>query len=105
MGFPSPALDYAESRMSLQTICMTNDSGILDTDAGVAIIEPVIKKRDGDVLLILSGGRTQFARLAGSVLVVEDGETIEGEDMEEVEVLGRVTFFINRAADDGYPCI
>ncbi|MGC0653175.1 hypothetical protein ACPL3T_13510, partial [Escherichia coli] len=51
------------------------------------------------VLLILSGGRTQFARVMGRALITDDGEAIEGEE-EEVEVLGRVTFFINSALQD-----
>ncbi|HCJ6005024.1 TPA: hypothetical protein NU529_004716 [Escherichia coli] len=52
-------------------------------------------------LLILSGGRTQFAKLRGRALITDDGEAIEGEDAEEVEVLGRVTLFINSVIDDG----
>ena len=36
----------------------------------------------------------------GKSLITDDGEAIEGNALEEVEVLGRVTFFINRASDD-----
>lgn len=40
----------------------------------------------------------------GRALICDDGEAIEGEAAEEVEVLGRVSFFINRAFnDDGCP--
>jgi len=49
----------------------------------------------GQTLLILSGGRTQFAKLRGRTLITDDGEAIEGAAAEEVEVMGRVTFFIN----------
>ncbi|EOZ4716408.1 hypothetical protein ACQRMG_003005, partial [Enterobacter hormaechei] len=52
------------------------------------------------VLLILSGGRTQFARVMGRALICDDGEAIEGEAAEEVEVMGRVTFFINSVMQD-----
>jgi len=55
---------------------------------------------EGLVLLILSGGRTQFARVMGRALITDDGEAIEGAASEEVEVLGRVTFFINSTDDD-----
>ncbi|WP_391488466.1 hypothetical protein [Leclercia tamurae] len=51
--------------------------------------------------MILSGGQTQFARFMGKALITEDGEAIEGAAAEEVEAMGRVTFFINSAADDG----
>ena len=70
---------------------------------GFAIIEPVVNKTPGDVLLILSDGHTQFAKLMGRALITDDGEAIEGAALEQIEVLGRVTFFINRAIDDGLP--
>jgi len=39
----------------------------------------------------------------GKTLIFNDGETMEGSAAEEVEVLGRVTYFINRAAGDECP--
>jgi hypothetical protein len=48
----------------------------------------------------LSGARTQFAKLRGKALITEDGEAIEVAAAEEVEVMGRVTFFINSAMED-----
>lgn len=36
----------------------------------------------------------------GRALICDDGEAIEGEAAEEVEVMGRVTFFINSAIED-----
>jgi len=76
---------------------MTGDSRIVETADGYAIIEPVHRLRDGEVLLILIGGSTQFAKMQGRALITSDGEAIEGEAMEEAEVMGRVTYFINRA--------
>lgn len=101
MGFVSPATDYVEQRLSPVSICTTNESRILETSIGFAVIEPVSQLVQGQVLLILSGGRSQFAKLRGKGLITEDGEAIEGAATEEVEVMGRVTFFINSAADDG----
>lgn len=97
MGFPSPAMDFIEQRLSPASVCMTGDSRIVETADGYAIIEPVHRLRNGEVLLILMGGRTQFAKLQGRALITSDGEAIEGEAMEEAEVMGRVTYFINRA--------
>ena len=65
MGFPSPATDYIEQRVTPASVCMTPDSRILETSAGYAIIVPVTRPQQGDALLILSGGRTQFAKLGG----------------------------------------
>ncbi|ELR0646071.1 hypothetical protein R3J16_002017 [Enterobacter hormaechei] len=106
MGFASPANDYVERQLSPEVICnMGAESRVLETDVGFAIIEPATKKTPGDVLLILCDGHTQFARLMGKSLITDDGEAIEGSALQEVEVLGRVTFFINRAIDDGLPVI
>ena len=105
MGFVSPATDYVERRLCPETICGIGiDSRILETSSGFAVIEPVTRLVQGQVLLILSGGQTQFARFLGKALITEDGEALEGDAAEEVEVMGRVTFFINSTeADDEYP--
>lgn len=102
MGFPSPAGDYVEQRLTQERICGVGvDTRILETLSGFAVIEPCTRLVQNQVLLILSGGRTQFARVMGRTLITDDGEAIEGEEAEEVEVLGRVTFFINSALQDG----
>ncbi|UAN38777.1 hypothetical protein [Enterobacter asburiae] len=104
MGFPSPAMDYVEQQLSPSILCNIGaDSRVLETDIGFAVIEPVVKKTLGDVLLILCDGHTQFAKLMGDALITNDGEAIEGFALEDVEVLGRVTFFINRVISDDYP--
>ncbi|MDH0063164.1 hypothetical protein [Leclercia adecarboxylata] len=104
MGFVSPATDYVERRLCPETICSIGiDSRILETSSGFAVIEPVTRLVQGQVLLILSGGQTQFARFLGKALITEDGEAIEGDAAEEVEVLGRVTFFINSTGADDRP--
>jgi len=101
MAFASPANDYVESRLSPETICNIGiDSRILETSSGFAVIEPVTQLVQNQVLLILSGGRTQFARVMGRALITDDGEAIEGSAAEEVEVMGRVTYFINSAIED-----
>ncbi len=106
MGFPSPGTDYVERRLTPAILCnMGANSRVLETDVGFAVIEPATKKTLGDVLLILCDGHTQFAKLMGKALITDDGEAIEGAALEEVEVLGRVTFFINRALDDDCPAI
>ncbi len=105
MGFPSPASDYIETRLTPERICGVGiDSRILETSSGFAVIEPCTRLVQNQVLLILSGGRTQFARVMVRALITDEGEAIEGTAAEEVEVLGRVTFFINSTdADDESP--
>lgn len=105
MGFVSPAGDYIERRLNPEDMLTTDQSRIIETATGYAVIEPVTKLSQGQVLLILSGGFTQFAKLQGRSLITDDGEAIEGEAVGEVEVMGKVTFFINRTfyEDNGSP--
>jgi len=91
MGFVSPATDYIEQRLSPASICTTNESRIMETSTGFAVIEPVSRMVQGQVLLILSGGMTQFAKLRGKALITEDGEAIEGAAAEEIEVMDKLS--------------
>ena len=88
MAFASPANDYVESRLTPEKICGVGiDTQILDTSTGFAVIEPVSQLVNGQVLLVLSGGRTQFAWVMGKSLIFNDGETMEGSAAEEVNGL------------------
>ncbi|HED4287859.1 TPA: hypothetical protein R4306_004937 [Klebsiella pneumoniae] len=40
------------------------------------------------------GGGTELAKLRGRSLITEDGEAIEGEALDDVSVIGVVTFTI-----------
>ena len=103
MGFPSPSMDFIEQRLSPTSICTTPDSRIIETAEGYTVIEPVTRLNAGQVLLILCDGHTQLAKLQGKSLINGDGEAIEGEALSDIEVMGRVTFFINRATEDNRP--
>ncbi|MDZ6239459.1 hypothetical protein ACMWHH_08145 [Klebsiella pneumoniae] len=45
-------------------------------------------------VLIQHGGGTELATLRGKSLITEDGEAIEGEALDDVNVIGVVTFTI-----------
>lgn len=104
MGFPSPAADYIGRRLTVDMICgISMNSRVLETSEGYAVIDVSLNARQGDTLAVLADGEMQFVKLAGRALISEDGEAIEGNALEEVEVIGRVTFFINRVKDGDYP--
>ncbi|EFB5405117.1 hypothetical protein HEN05_010040 [Escherichia coli] len=104
MGFPSPAADYVSQRMTPELICGVGiDTRILETSSGFALIEPVTRLVQGQTLLILIGGRTQFAKLRGKALITEDGEAIEGEALNDVTVHGVLTHTLNQVKDDKSP--
>lgn len=98
MGFPSPATDYVERRLTVDIICgVTANSLVLSTSDGYAVLDVSLKPVQGNTVLIRSGDNTQFAKLLGRSLITSDGEAIEGRELEDVQLLGVVTFFINNA--------
>ncbi|EMB4314429.1 hypothetical protein AAHW96_13590 [Klebsiella quasipneumoniae subsp. similipneumoniae] len=48
----------------------------------------------GDFVLIRYDGVTDFGRLMGQSFITRDGEAIEGEALDDVTVIGVVTFTI-----------
>ncbi|EOW5691084.1 hypothetical protein ACOXQ5_004582 [Escherichia coli H10] len=57
--------------------------------------------------MIQYSGGTDFAKVMGQAFITRDGEALEGEALDDVVVLGIVTFVINRIwkDDDDYPVI
>lgn len=83
-------------RLKLNEICHINQSSCLvETCGGYAIVQPDIRPVNGAKLLVSAWGEMQFAVVRGDALITDDGEAIEGEALEEVEVIGVVTFFVN----------
>ncbi|KTG59812.1 hypothetical protein, partial [Klebsiella pneumoniae] len=59
----------------------------------------------GSILLIRSVGELQFAKLMGRSFITVEGESIQGDAMDEVEVLGVATHVINDMRQDDSPII
>ncbi len=97
MGFPSPATDYAESRLTIDRICQIDSNCVvIETTTGYAVINRSMKATQGDMVLISMFGRNLFARVHGATLRENDGKIIAGEELNEVHVEGVVTFTIHR---------
>ncbi|HBR2154960.1 TPA: hypothetical protein L9N03_004395 [Klebsiella pneumoniae] len=95
MGFPSPAADYVEQRLSVNTICNVGpNTRVFGRDGGYVVLDISLKPKQGSQVLIQHGGGTEFAVLRGRSLITEDGEAIEGEALDDVTVAGVVTFTI-----------
>ncbi|MEH1299431.1 hypothetical protein V7I42_00315 [Raoultella ornithinolytica] len=95
MGFPSPANDFAESTLSMNTICgMDANKRIVETEDGYAVIDVCRRPQQGDVVLIGFDGAMEFAKLMGRSFITADGEAIEGEALDDVTVAGVVTHTI-----------
>ncbi|HBW9532272.1 hypothetical protein QM142_19090 [Klebsiella pneumoniae] len=101
MGFPSPATDYVEQRLSVNTICNVGPNTLVfEKSGGYVVLDISLKPKQGSQVLIQHGGGAELATLRGKSLITEDGEAIEGEALDDVSVIGVVTFVINRTGRD-----
>ena len=101
MGFPSPATDYIETTLTVNSLCnITANSRVIPTDRGYVVLDLSLKVKQGSILLIRSAGELQFAKLIGRSFITAEGESIEGDAMDDVEVLGVATHAINDLRQD-----
>lgn len=104
--FPSPAADYIEQRLTVTAACNIGaNSQVIETDRGYVVLDLSLKVTPGSIVLIRVAGELQFAKLMGRSFITIEGESIEGEAMEDVEVLGVATFAINDLGQDDCPAI
>lgn len=101
VGFPSPANDYVERRLTVDDICQ-NDANCLtiQTSTGYAVVNRSLRPKQRNLVLISFCGRTHFARIMGGALITDDGEAIEGDALDDVTVMGVVTYLINSALNE-----
>lgn len=93
MGFPSPANDYVEGRIDLNKILMPHPTHMLmiESPVGFAIIDRTIQGQTGDKVAFQLGDYSQLGKLFRTGIITQDGETIDGDGMEGIIVLGKVT--------------
>lgn len=102
--FPSPAADYIETAMTVTAACdISANSQVIQTDRGYVVLDLSLKVTQGGVILIRVAGELQFAKLMGRSFITVEGESIEGEAMEDVELLGVATHAINDLRQDMSP--
>ncbi len=104
MGFPSPAGDYVEGRLTADQLCGTGpNTRIVQTESGYAVVNISITPKQQDTVLIQYAGCTDFAKIMGKAFITRDGEAIEGEALDIVTVVGLVTYIIIDARNDSLP--
>lgn len=58
MGFPSPAKDYIERRLTIEALCgVTANSLVIETSHGFAVIEKRMKPTPDSTYLITDGSQ------------------------------------------------
>lgn len=79
VGFPSPAADYVEGRLTVDKLCGTGpNTRIVQTETGYAV-DFSVKLKQEDTVLIQHGSGTDFAKIMGKEFITRDGEAFEGE--------------------------
>ena len=102
--FPSPAADYIESALTVTAACdIGANSHVIQTDRGYVVLDLSLKVIQGSIVLIRCAGELQFAKLMGRSFITVEGESIEGEALDDVEVLGVATHAINDLRQDASP--
>ncbi|MBP2197238.1 hypothetical protein [Pantoea cypripedii] len=75
---------------------------IVETADGLVVVDTSIRPRHGDTIYFEAWDMRQLGKLAPTAIICDDGDTIEGEPLEEVVVIGVVTWVVTRAWDG--PC-
>lgn len=97
MGFPSPAADFTEDRLTINSICnITANSLIIETAAGYAVLDKSYRPSQGDTVLASFDGGCCFAKVMGGALITDDGEALDGVTVHGV-LTHTITVFVREA--------
>ncbi|EFI7928578.1 hypothetical protein [Escherichia coli] len=107
MGFPSPAQDYVESRLDLNALMVLRPAATLfiPTVEGMVLVDKSVSPKEGDVIYFEAWGTFQIGRMSNRHIVCRDGETIEGDALDDVVVVGIVTFEVLHMHEQSRPTI
>ncbi|WP_105720614.1 hypothetical protein [Cronobacter dublinensis] len=98
MGFPSPATDFIERRVTLDGICAIGmNSRIMETSSGYAVVDASLMPTIGVTVLFSLYGNTQFGFITKHGIITDDGEALEGASLDDVQIVGVVTHTIHSA--------
>jgi len=105
MGFPSPASDYIERRIDLNDVLMPhrNNMILIETPDGFVLADKSLTPAPGDKVAFQIGEFPQLGRLFRTGIITSDGETIDGEGLDGIIVLGKVTYEIMSVLFDDKP--
>lgn len=107
MRFPSPASDYVETCIDLNKILMPHPTHMfmIETPVGFAIIDRTVQGKSGDKVAFQFGDYSQLGRLFRTGIITQDGETIDGDSLEGIIVLEKVTAEVLSVHEPSRPII
>lgn len=102
MGFVSPAADYIEQRINLNTLLVSYPPAttIIYDGEETYIVDRSVKPKQGSTLAFEVFEESQIGRLMGKSIITPDGEAYEGDALEEVTALGVVPSIIMKLCED-----
>ena len=77
----------------------------IETPEGFVIVDRGVKMKPGDEVAFQYDGYPMVGKLFASGLITQDGETIDGEGLKGIIVLGKVTATILGNDDECRPAI
>ncbi|WP_338561930.1 hypothetical protein [Erwinia sp. E_sp_B04_7] len=78
---------------------------LFEIDGILHLLDSDLRPSDGDVLCYELYGERGIGKLMGGAIITRDGDALEGNSLEDVMVLGKVTFMVAKAHDDERPII
>lgn len=107
MGFPSPAKDYIEPRLDLNAIFIKHPAAtkLVEYDGMTYVVDAAIKPRDGSTICYEWLGENGIGKLFGASVITPDGDSIEGEVLAELRVIGTVVAAVVHLYDSNGPVI
>ncbi|MEN4977525.1 hypothetical protein ABEI05_05285 [Erwinia billingiae] len=106
MGFPSPAQDYVETRIDLNKICQVRPTvSLFEIDGVIHLMDSGAMPCSGDMLCFELYGERAVGKLIGQSIITRDGEALGAAAMEDIVVLGKLTFMVSNYHDDSRPII
>ena len=93
MGFPLPAQDYVEPRLSLNSVFIPSSATTFHVDIpdGFLLGDSAAKVKPGNRIAYHWNGYSGLGKMYRNSLVTEEGEVREGETLNDVIVLWKVT--------------
>lgn len=76
---------------------------LIETPEGFVLADKSLKPVNGDTIAFQLGEYPQLGKLFNTGIITSDGETIDGEGLEGIIVLGKVTYEIMSVWHDNAP--
>ncbi|HBM2618992.1 TPA: hypothetical protein LUY34_002807 [Enterobacter hormaechei subsp. xiangfangensis] len=106
MSYTSPVLANTETPMTLASLCRLDGKyRAIEISPGFVVVDITRPPQSGDTVAFSLCSGIQFARVQGSSLITPDGDVLEGDALDDVQVVGVVIFLIKEINNDELPTI